>query len=209
MSNFYLTRTEAISGATNISIGGAEAAYMQGPFSIQGEYAYSWVERDGAPNVDFNASILRLANIVGPRSGHGVIYDFIMKLRANPKLLEVLGDGTQSKSYLYIDDCVEAVLAVMDRANIGGTEIFNVGSEDRINVLDIARIAIEEMKLRNVEIKVLGGVDGGRGWKGDVKEMLLDISKLKDLGWKPAVKVRQGIRRMISWVKKHKDFFVS
>jgi UDP-glucose 4-epimerase len=142
----------------------------------------------------FNASILRLANIIGPRSNHGVIYDFIIKLKANPKLLEVLGDGTQSKSYLYIGDCIEAMLTILDGANIKGVEIFNIGSEDRIGVLDIAKIIIEEMGLKGVEVKVSGGVDGGRGWKGDVKEMLLDISKLKSLGWTPKLSSTEAVR---------------
>jgi UDP-glucose 4-epimerase len=142
----------------------------------------------------FNASILRLANIIGPGSNHGVIYDFIMKLRANPKFLEVLGDGTQSKSYLYVSDCIEAILTILNKANIKGVEIFNIGSEDRIGVLDIAKIVIEEMGLRDVKIKVSGGVNGGRGWKGDVKEMLLDISKLKSLGWTPKLSSAEAVR---------------
>jgi UDP-glucose 4-epimerase len=143
---------------------------------------------------EFNASILRLANIIGPRSNHGVIYDFIMKLKANPKILEVLGDGTQSKSYLYISDCIEAILIILDRANVQGVEVFNIGSEDRIGVLDIAKIVIEEMGLKDMEIKVSGGVDGGRGWRGDVKEMLLEVSKLKSIGWKPKLGSTEAVR---------------
>jgi len=122
----------------------------------------------------FKSVICRLANIVGSRSGHGVIYDFINKLRSNPKTLEVLGDGTQRKSYLYVDDCVEALLIASEKSR-EQVEIYNVGSEDTVNVATIARIVIEEMGLSDVEIKYTGGVDGGRGWKGDVKEMLLDI----------------------------------
>jgi UDP-glucose 4-epimerase len=150
----------------------------------------------------FNASILRLANVIGPRSSHGVIYDFIIKLKANLKFLEVLGDGTQSKSYLYISDCIEAILTILDKADVKGVEIFNVGSEDRIGVLDIAKIIIEEMELRNVEIKVSGGVNGGRGWRGDVKKMFLDISKLKRLGWKPKLNSFKAVRLTTNILKK-------
>ena len=142
----------------------------------------------------FNAIIIRLANIVGPRSKHGVIYDFIQKLNKNPTQLEILGDGTQNKSYLYISDCIEAMLLGPEKTT-EPVEIYNVGSEDQIDVKTIAEIVAEEMGLENVEFKFTGGVDGGRGWKGDVKNMLLDISKIKTLGWKPKHNSEQAMRR--------------
>jgi len=138
------------------------------------------------------AVILRLANIVGPRSRHGVIIDFIIKLRNNLEL-EILGDGTQTKSYLYIDDCIEAILKackVSDKA----VEVFNIGSEDQITVKRIAEIVVEEMGLNGVKFKFTGGVDGGRGWVGDVKNMILDISKIKSRGWKPRYNSEEAIR---------------
>jgi len=141
----------------------------------------------------FKAVIFRLANIVGPRSTHGVIYDFIQKLVRNPTELEVLGDGRQNKSYLYIDDCIEALTLGFDRFR-EHVEVLNVGSEGQIEVRDIARIVIEEMGLKNVKIKYTGGVDGGRGWKGDVKNMLLDISKIKSLGWRPKYSCEEAVR---------------
>jgi len=148
-------------------------------------YAYTY---------DFKAVIYRLANIVGPRSKHGVIYDFIQKLNKNPKELEIRGDGTQNKSYLYISDCIEAMLLGPEKTT-EPVEIYNVGSEDQIDVKTIAEIVAEEMGLENVEFKFTGGVDGGRGWKGDVKNMLLDISKIKTLGWKPKHNSEQAMRR--------------
>jgi UDP-glucose 4-epimerase len=144
----------------------------------------------------FDATIYRLANIVGPRAQHGVIYDFVNKLIENPKRLEILGDGTQRKSYLYIDDCVDAMLAgfsyLRDRV-----KIYNVGSEDQVNVKEIADIVCQEMGLRNVEYVYTGGVDGGRGWKGDVKVMLLSIEKIKSLGWKPKLNSRQAVQETV------------
>lgn len=86
----------------------------------------------------FDALILRFANVVGPRSKHGVTFDFVKKLRENPKELEILGDGTQIKSYLYIDDCISAVLASfmsMQRR----VEILNVGSENQVTVREIVK----------------------------------------------------------------------
>jgi UDP-glucose 4-epimerase len=140
------------------------------------------------------ALILRLANIVGPRSQHGVIHDFITKLKQNPTQLEILGDGTQTKSYLHIDDCIQAILTAL-KNQTRKVEIFNIGSEDQVNVKTIAQIVAEEMKCKNVKFKFTGGVQGGRGWIGDVKTMLLDISKLKKLGWKPKLNSAEAVRK--------------
>ena len=139
------------------------------------------------------AVILRLANIVGPRSRHGVINDFITKLRRNPKQLEILGDGHQTKSYLHIDDCINAILKACETAK-ETVEIFNVGSDDQIEVARIAGMVAEEMKLKDAEFNFTGGVDGGRGWVGDVKNMLLDTTKLKSRGWKPRYSSEESVR---------------
>jgi len=144
----------------------------------------------------FKAIIYRLANIVGPRSQHGVIYDFIQKLQKDPNELEILGDGTQNKSYLYITDCIEAMLLGLEKST-EQVEIYNVGSEDQIDVKTIAEIVAEKMGLQDIKFKFTGGVDGGRGWKGDVKNMLLDVNKIKSLGWKPKLNSKQAIRQAI------------
>jgi len=144
----------------------------------------------------FKAIIYRLANIVGTRSKHGVIHDFIQKLKKNPKQLEILGDGTQSKSYLYVADCVEAMLLGLEKSS-KSVEIYNVGSEDQITVKEIAKIITQEMGLKNVKFTYTGGVDGGRGWIGDVRNMLLDVNKLKSLGWKPEHNSKQAITKTI------------
>jgi UDP-glucose 4-epimerase len=146
-------------------------------------YAYTYNKK---------AIILRLANVVGPRSSHGVIHDFIIKLKHDPSKLEILGDGTQTKSYLYIDDCINAILTALQTNEQVST--LNIGSEDQINVKDIARIVVEEMRLENVAFAFTGGVDGGRGWKGDVKNMMLDIGRLKALGWKPILRSEEAVR---------------
>ena len=140
--------------------------------------------------------ILRLANIVGDRSAHGVIVDFVRKLRENPKELEILGDGNQIKSYLHIEDFVDAVfLAFRSFLNEGKVvEVYNVGSFGQVDVKRIAEIVAEEMGLQNVEFKFTGGVDGGRGWRGDVKTMLLSAGKLLNLGWKPSLNSEEAVR---------------
>jgi UDP-glucose 4-epimerase len=142
---------------------------------------------------DMRCVIYRFANIVGSTSRHGVIWDFIQKLLKNPKELEILGDGTQKKSYLLVSDCVDAFLFVLEHAS-ERVEIYNIGSEDQITVTEIAEIIVEEMGLRDVKFRYTKGVEGGRGWVGDVKTMLLDISKLKNLGWKPKHNSAESVR---------------
>jgi len=140
----------------------------------------------------YKAVIYRLANVVGPRSNHGVIWDFVGKLRENPDTLEVLGDGTQSKSYLYIDDCVEGFLKGVESRD--QVSVFNLGSMDRLSVLRIAEIVREEAGHPEATMRLTGGVDGGRGWKGDVKLMQLDTSSLQQLGWAPKYGSEEAVR---------------
>ncbi len=140
----------------------------------------------------FRAVIYRLANVVGPRSNHGVIWDFVGKLRGTPWELEVLGDGTQSKSYLYIDDCVDGFLKGAE--SVEQVAVFNIGSMDRTSVLRIAEIVKEEAGQPEAMIRLTGGVDGGRGWKGDVKLMHLDTASLRRLGWAPRYSSEEAIR---------------
>jgi UDP-glucose 4-epimerase len=140
----------------------------------------------------FKAVTYRLANVVGPRSNHGVIWDFVGKLRDTPGELEVLGDGTQSKSYLYIDDCVEGFLRGTE--SVDQVAVFNLGSMDRTSVLRIAEIIKEEAGQPEAEIRLTGGVDGGRGWKGDVKLMHLDTASLRRLRWAPRYSSEEAVR---------------
>jgi UDP-glucose 4-epimerase len=140
----------------------------------------------------FRAIIYRLANVVGPRSNHGVIYDFVHKLRDSPGELEVLGDGSQSKSYLYVDDCISGIMKGIERGN--RVDIYNIGSWDRTNVLEIAETVKDEMGLSGAKIRLTGGVDGGRGWKGDVKIMQLDMQELKSVGWTPKYGSAEAVR---------------
>ncbi|MCQ8894385.1 MAG: NAD-dependent epimerase/dehydratase family protein [Methanolinea sp.] len=133
--------------------------------------------------------IFRFANIIGARSNHGVIWDFIQKLSADPRRLEILGDGRQSKSYLEVGACVDAMLyAVAHSAD--PVNVFNIGSEDWIDVRSIADLVVSAMKLSGVEYSFTGGE---RGWVGDVPRMQLSVRKLRDLGWKPPVGSRESV----------------
>ena len=151
-----------------------------------------------AHTFDIKAVVFRLANIIGKRSNHGVIYDFINKLKANPDRLEILGDGTQRKSYLHVSDTVEAMLYLFKEFLKEDKiyDAYNIGSEDWITVTEIARIVSREMGL-NPEFYFTGGVDGGRGWKGDVKIMLLNIEKAKAKGWKPKMNSKEAVEKTV------------
>jgi UDP-glucose 4-epimerase len=149
--------------------------------------------------------ILRLGNVVGARSNHGVIVDFLRKLKQNPDLLEVLGDGTQSKSYIHVSDCISAIAIIVAQFLKSETRIdaYNVSSTDKVSVRRIAEIVLEEAGVKG-QIRTTGGVDGGRGWLGDVKLMQLSNQKLQNLGWKEQYNsesaVRQATRELISQV---------
>src|SRR5439155_919728 len=106
--------------------------------------------------------IFRLANVIGSRSNHGVIWDFINKLRLDNKKLEVLGDGKQSKSYLHINDCIDCFFFCLT-INKRKLEVFNVGNEDSVDVISIAKIVCKMISLRDVDLVTTGGVDNGRG----------------------------------------------
>mgnify|MGYP001626139406 CR=1 FL=1 len=143
----------------------------------------------------FKAIALRYANVAGPRLRHGVIWDFIVKLRENPHELEILGDGGQVRSYIYIDDAVEATMTAW-RKTSGYFEVYNVASEDWITINELADIVIETMGLKNVKKKykpILHGV----GWLGDVKKIALRIDKIKRQGFKPSMNSRETVKRTV------------
>jgi len=139
---------------------------------------------------DMRAWIFRFANIVGPRSTHGITIDFIKKLEKNPNALEVLGDGKQEKSYLHVSECVDAIIFLIEKSR-EKVNIFNIGSEDTISATEIGKIVIEEMGLSDVKFVYTGG---SRGWKGDVPKMRLGIEKMKALGWKPVYSSERSVR---------------
>ena len=136
---------------------------------------------------DINLTVVRLANIVGGRNRKGVIYDFIHKLQENPERLEILGNGKQRKSYLHIEDTVDGILAAWH----SGKTVFNVGSQDSIDVDGIADVIADEMGLN----PVYEYTGGEKGWDGDVPEMRLDIEKLVSTGWEPRHNSKESVRK--------------
>jgi len=136
--------------------------------------------------------VLRYANVVGPRLRHGVVWDFVVKLRKNPKELEVLGDGRQVRSYVYVDDAIEATIIAWKKGG-KGFEVYNVASEDWMTVDEVADEVVKAMGLSNV-VKVYKPVLHGVGWLGDVKRMALKIDRLKALGFRPSRSSREAVR---------------
>ena len=128
----------------------------------------------------------RFANVVGPAQTHGVGYDFLRKLKVNDEYLEILGDGTQTKSYVHIDDIVNAILLVMQASDVSALpfDAVNVATDDYVSVTEIADLTCEVLGYKNGQVayKYTGG---DRGWKGDVPKVLFDTSKIKALGWSP------------------------
>lgn len=135
---------------------------------------------------------LRYANVVGPRLRHGVIYDFIRKLMENSNQLEILGDGMQTRSFIYIIDAIEATLIALNHAS-KPFEAYNVASEDWITIKQVANIVIETMGLRNVKC-IYNPTQHGIGWLGDVKKIALDIRHLKALGFKPKYNSTKAVK---------------
>ena len=136
--------------------------------------------------------ITRFPNVVGERFTHGVIYDFIKKLRNNPEELEVLGNGEQCKPYVYVKDLVEAILYVIDHAE-EKYNVYMIGSDSRTKVKEIAAMVIEEMGL-NAKIRYTGG---DRGWVGDVPEFRYDLTKINKLGWTAPHNSNESVRLAI------------
>jgi len=140
----------------------------------------------------FRAVALRYANVVGPRLRHGVIWDLINKLKKNPHELEILGDGKQVRSYIYIDDAVEATLLAWRKA-ADAYAAYNVAATDWITVDEVADQVIEAMGLTNVK-KTYKPVLHGVGWPGDVKKIALKIDKIKQLGFKPLLNSKEAVK---------------
>ena len=148
---------------------------------------------------DMNIYTVRFANIIGPRLQGAVIPDFIQKLRNNPDTLEILGNGRQQKSYMHIEDCLDAMLHVYEYAD-GPVATYNLGTRTTTSVDQIAEIVSDEMDL-SPEFTYTGGE---RGWEGDVPKMRLSIEKLSALGWSPNTEstpaVRQATQELIEEV---------
>lgn len=150
-----------------------------------------------AHNHGFTVWNFRFANIVGPRYGAGVVPDFVYKLSQDPETLTIRGDGRQEKSYMSLDDCIDAMCHVVEHAD-RPVNTYNLGTRTTTSVTRIADIVSDEMGL-DPEYEYTGG---DRGWEGDVPKMRLSIEKLSALGWEPTTPsdqaVREGAREILA-----------
>lgn len=177
--NLFFSSTSAvygdIKGKLNELTGGLQPISYYGASKLGSEAlisAYSHMN-------DFNALIFRFPNVVGPRLTHGVIFDFIRKLKKDPSKLKILGDGKQSKQYVYVCDLVKAIDDFCNSIDLGFS-LYNISTESFTDVNTIADLVTERMGLKNVQYEYSGGKCG---WKGDVPSFDYDVTKAKNKGW--------------------------
>jgi UDP-glucose 4-epimerase len=137
--------------------------------------------------------IYRFANVIGDRGTHGVIFDFIHKLRKNPHELEVLGDGTQEKPYIHVQECIDGILFGLDHSH-DKVNVFNLGCDSSTDVTTIAHMVIDAMGLSDVKIRYTGG---DRGWPGDVPQVRFNCNKINSLGWKARHTSDEAVRMTV------------
>ena len=142
-----------------------------------------------AHTYEFRAVVFRFVGIIGGRMDHGVVHDFVRKLQKDPAQLEILGDGTQQRSFVLVDDCVEAMLFAMGKAD-KNYNLVHIGNVDQISINETAAAIIEVMKLKAVKRNYTGGKVG---WKGDVTSNFIATETLTAWGWKPPHSSREAV----------------
>ena len=147
---------------------------------------------------DLNVIVFRFPNVIGPNLTHGVIFDFVNKLRANPKKLEILGDGTQTKPYVYVLDLIDGIM-MMTKSIPAGMNIYNIGVDTATSVRTIADIVCEELGYDDVEYNFTGG---NIGWKGDVPKFRFNLDKIHGAGWSSKRTSDDAVRDTVKAIKK-------
>jgi UDP-glucose 4-epimerase len=171
------------------------------PFPIQTSfYAASKVACEGliqafCEGFGFQGWIYRFVSVLGERYTHGHVFDFYRKLMANPSGIEVLGDGGQTKSYMYVGDCIDGLLLGIERSR-AKVNIFNLGSDETIKIDDSLALIVKRLGLAPA-IRHTGGT---RGWVGDSPLIHLDCARIRALGWRPRVSIGEGILRTLEWL---------
>jgi UDP-glucose 4-epimerase len=176
------------------------------PFPIQTSlYGASKLAAEGliqayASGFDFTGLIFRFVSILGERYTHGHVYDFFRALKKDPTSLHVLGDGMQQKSYLYVKDCVSAMLLAAGRhAEEPGTFVYNLGQDETLLVRDSVAIITNHL---GVEPEIIYG-GGKRGWVGDSPFIQLETSRIQSLGWQPTNSIREAVELTVGWLSEN------
>ena len=171
------------------------------PFPIQTSlYGASKLACEGllaayAEGFDFQVYIFRFVSILGERYTHGHVFDFVRKLQADPTKLYILGNGKQKKSYLYVKDCMEAILTVIRNAD-EKVNIFNLGTDEYCEVNDSVGWICKKLGV-DPELSYAGGE---RGWIGDNPFIYLDTQKVRSLGWKPGASIEEGVVKTVEYL---------
>lgn len=185
--------TSAIYGQT----GGIAVDESYGPLFPASHYGAGKLASEAfissfAENYGIQAWFTRFPNVCGERTTHGILHDFIKKLKNNPNELEVLGNGKQAKPYLYVQDLIDAILFIYQNTH-EKINVFNVGVEGQTSVTDIANMVIKAMGL-NAQIRYTGG---DRGWVGDVPKFAYNVDKIHKLGWSSKLTSNQAVEKAI------------
>jgi UDP-glucose 4-epimerase len=150
-----------------------------------------------ATGYEFTGVIFRFAAILGERYTHGHLHDFYCALKRDPTRLRVLGDGNQNKSFLYVQDCIDAILAAAERhREEPGTFIYNLGTDETVLIRDEALTVAEHLSLEP-QLEYAGGRGG---WLGDSPLIYLDTTRIRSLGWRPKLTIREGVLRTLEWL---------
>jgi len=197
VENFIFSSTGSIYGES-VMVPTPENSSIQQQTSLYGASKYSCESFLGAyaEANKFKVTVLRFVSVLGPRYTHGYVYDFIQKLSADPSRLNVLGDGTQTKSYMHVSDCVNAITDLRGPSNF---EVFNIGRAETITIRRSIELISECLK---ISPELLFG-SSPRGWIGDNPIILLDITKAKSLGWNPVVSIEDSILDTAKWIIKN------
>ena len=178
------------------------------PFPVQTSlYGASKLAGEGliaayAEGYGMRGFIFRFVSILGERYTHGHVFDFVHKLSGDPTTLHMLGDGQQRKSYLYVGDCIDAMLMAIERAE-AKVNIFNLGTDEYCQVSDSARWISERLNL-SPSFTYSGG---DRGWVGDNPFIFLDTRRTRVLGWRPRLSIQKAVRLTVDWLKANEWVF--
>ncbi|HWE96051.1 MAG TPA: NAD-dependent epimerase/dehydratase family protein [Tepidisphaeraceae bacterium] len=152
----------------------------------------------------FRGYVFRFVSILGERYSHGHVFDFYRQLAADPSQIRVLGDGTQRKSYLYVQDCIDAMLRVIEQAD-APVNVFNLGTDEYCRVSDSLDWITAKLNVRPRR----NHTGGPRGWVGDSPFIFLDTAKVRALGWRPMLTIRQGVEKTVEYLQANSWLFES
>jgi UDP-glucose 4-epimerase len=211
IATFYVLEAARANGIRGVAFSSTGSVYGEAkviptpedaPFPIQTSlYGASKLAGEGllaaySEGFGLTSYIFRFVSILGPRYTHGHVYDFYRKLLADPSQLTVLGDGRQKKSYLHIDDCISAMLTVIEKAK-DKVNVFNLGTDEYCEIVNSVGWICDELGVK----PRLDYTGGERGWIGDNPFIYLDTAKIRALGWKPRFSIEQGVRNTLNWLK--------